>query len=49
MSVSWFSVFRYPLSKYVAVLMITVGIAMATMASANQIVGIVFKMIYRRA
>ena len=40
--VTVFLVFRHPPSKYVAVLMITVGIAMATMASANQMVSIVF-------
>ena len=33
---TWFV--RYPLSKYVAVLMITLGISMATIESANQIV-----------
>ena len=29
---------RHPLSKYVAVLMVTFGISMATIESANQIV-----------
>ena len=30
---------RYSISKYVAVVMVTIGIVMATMASANQMVG----------
>ena len=33
-------VYRYPKSKYVAVLMITIGISMATIASAQQAVNI---------
>ena len=32
--------FRYPKSKYIAVMMITVGIMLATLASANQVVSL---------
>ncbi len=39
--------FRYPPSRYVAVIMITVGIAMATIASAHQLVSDGFAVIVK--